>query len=83
MALTRRTPRLGELAAAVEAELVRRGVDVDAAAVDRALNARVERSAGLLGVSPRAALRYAPDELPAWVADELEEGEATMRRRRR
>jgi len=72
MALTRRTARFGELAAAADAELERRGAHVPAAEVDRALNARVEHSAALLGIEPRAALRYAPPELPVWLADELE-----------
>lgn len=71
MALTRRTARFGGLAAAASAELARRGVDVDDAAIDDALNARVSRSAQLLGVTPRAALRYAPDDVAVWVADEL------------
>ncbi|WP_186325335.1 hypothetical protein [Cellulosimicrobium sp. TH-20] len=71
MALTRRTARFGELARAADAELACRGVDVDAAAVDEALNARVARSAQLLGVEPRAALAYAPDDVAAWIADEL------------
>lgn len=71
MALTRRTARFGELARAADAELARRGVDVDAAAVDEALSARVAHSAQLLGVAPRAALRYAPDDVAAWIADEL------------
>lgn len=71
VALTRRTARFGELARAADAELACRGVDVDAAAVDEALNARVARSAQLLGVEPRAALAYAPDDVAAWIADEL------------
>jgi len=71
MALTRRTARFGEIATAADAELERRGARVPAADVDRALNARVERSAALLGIEPRAALRYAPPELPVWLADEL------------
>ena len=71
VALTRRTARFGELARAADAELARRGVDVDAAAVDAALNARVARSAQLLGVEPRAALVYAPDDVALWIADEL------------
>jgi len=29
----------------------------------------------MLGISLRAALLYAPDELPGWIADELEAGE--------
>lgn len=71
VALTRCTARFGELASAVDAELERRGAHISAAVLDRALNARVDHSAQLLGVGPRAALRYAPPELPAWLAAEL------------
>ncbi|MBD5788376.1 hypothetical protein IF650_19630 [Cellulosimicrobium terreum] len=71
MGLTRRTARFGQLAAAAGAELKSRGVVVDDPAIDDALNARVARSAELLGVAPRAALRYAPDDVAVWIADEL------------
>lgn len=71
MALTRRTAQFGELARAADGELTRRGVDIDAAAVDEAPNARVAHSARLLGVEPRAALIYAPDDVALWTADEL------------
>jgi len=69
--LGNRSPRDGEDRLHPRAELTRRGVDVDVAAVDEALNARVAHSARLLGVEPCAALVYAPDDVALWIADEL------------
>jgi hypothetical protein len=64
MALTRRTPRFGELAAAIDQRLQDAGVQVPPGVVDAALNEQIATVGALLGMSPRTALVHAPDELP-------------------
>lgn len=71
MAITRRTPLFGQIATRVE-ELLGPDSTVGADTVDAAINARVDTVAALMGVTPRSALlAYAPDNLPAIVADDL------------
>ena len=69
MALTRRTPRFGELAQGVEAQLEQRGVTLQADVVDRILRHRVDTVAAEMGLTPRSALAYAPDDLPEILAN--------------
>ncbi|MEP9385582.1 hypothetical protein [Nocardioides sp. KR10-350] len=73
MALTRRTQRFGELAHAVEAELLARDIDLDAEVVDQILRNRVDAVAELMRVTPRTALGYAPEDLPRIIADAVVE----------
>ncbi len=71
MALTRRTGRFSDIAAAVDQECRRLGADVPAREVDEALNARVDQVGQLMGISPRAALAYAPGDLAQQPAAQL------------
>jgi len=71
MALTRRTPRFAELAGMVEAELAQLGTPMPAELVDAALNAQVDHVAQVLGIEPRRALRYAPDDVGPMTATAL------------
>lgn len=74
MPLTRRTAQFRALAEATEAAWRSAGGDpvlVDAGLVDELLNARVAHVAAMMRISPRAALRYAPEDLPAILAEAL------------
>lgn len=71
MALTRRTPAFGQIAAEVDEQLVAKGIVLDQAAVDRVLNEQVEHVGRLMGISPRAALRYAPENLASILSDRI------------
>lgn len=73
MVLTRRTAQFGELARRTEALLAQHGVDVAGDRVDALLLQRIRHVGELMGISDRAALRYAPDDLPELVvADVIE-----------
>lgn len=65
--ITRRTARFAKLAQLIEDACRQRGVEPDPPAVDRLLNAHASGVAALLGVTPRTALTYAPDDLPQYV----------------
>lgn len=65
MALTRRTPRFGELAGAVEDRLAERGLAVERDVVDQVPRNRIDTVAGAMRVSPRTALGYAPAYPPS------------------
>jgi hypothetical protein len=78
MALTRRTARFGELAQAVEARLSERGVTLEADVVDRILRHRVDTVAAEMGLTPRTALAYAPDDLPEILANTVIKAIETM-----
>lgn len=69
--LTRRTARFGELAASVGAALADDGVVVNPAGIDDMLRARIRSVGEQLGVSDRAALGYAPDDVVESVANEI------------
>lgn len=71
MAITRRTARFNELATRTEALLAQRGIVLEPASIDRLLNAREEAVAQLMGISPRAALGFAPDDLPETITAEV------------
>lgn len=74
MPLTRRTAQFRALAEAIEAAWRSAGGEtelVDAGLVDELLNARIAHVAAMMRISPRAALRYAPDDLPAILAEAL------------
>lgn len=64
MALTRRTPAFGDLAQRTEQLLASQGVQVSGAGVDAVLNHLVDHVATRMGVTARAALGYAPTDLP-------------------
>lgn len=71
MALTRRTQRFGELASAVEHQLAEHGLEIDPDVVDQILRNRIDAVAEVMRVTPRTALGYAPDDLPAILADTI------------
>ncbi|MBX9244652.1 hypothetical protein ICW40_07490 [Actinotalea ferrariae] len=71
MAITRRTARFNELATRTEALLAEQGIVLEPSVIDRLLNAREEEVAQLLGVAPRTALGFAPDDLPQTIAVEV------------
>jgi len=73
MVLTRRTPRFAELASLVEMELAWVGAPIPPDLVNAALNAQVEHVAQQMGIEPRRALAYAPDEVGALTASALVE----------
>lgn len=71
MALTRRTGRFSDIAVSIDLECRRLAANISASEVDEALNARVEQVGNLMGLSPRAALAYAPDDLALQLAAQL------------
>jgi hypothetical protein len=64
VALTRRTPRFGELAQATETKLAEHGITIDPETIDAILRHRIDTAADEMGLTPRSALAYAPDDLP-------------------
>lgn len=71
MALTRRTPRFGELAGAVDDQLAERGLAVERDVVDQVLRNRIDMVAAVMRVSPRAALGYTPADLQVILAETI------------
>jgi hypothetical protein len=71
--LTRRTEPFGDLARAVEDQLRNRGLQLDGDVVDQILRNRIDAVAEAMRVTPRTALGYAPDDLPAILADTIAE----------
>lgn len=78
MAITRRTARFNELATRTEALLAEQGIVLEPAVIDQLLNVREERVAQLMGVTPRTALGFAPDDLPEAIAAEVTEAIAAQ-----
>lgn len=80
MPLTRRTAQFRQLAEATEAAWRSAGGDVvvDVGLVDELLNARVAHVAAMMRISPRAALRYAPPDLPTILAEALHQHAAAL-----
>ncbi|ADG76892.1 putative protein OS=Tsukamurella paurometabola (strain ATCC 8368 / DSM / CCUG 35730 /CIP 100753 / JCM 10117 / KCTC 9821 / NBRC 16120 / NCIMB 702349/ NCTC 13040) OX=521096 GN=Tpau_0242 PE=4 SV=1 [Tsukamurella paurometabola] len=68
MAITRHTERFAQLAEQVQAAARFRGIEVQSAVVDQLLNAEIERVAELMGIEPRTALLYTPDDFPGTLA---------------
>lgn len=71
MALTRRTPRFGDLASAVEGRLAERGLAVEPDVVEQILRNRIDTVAEVMRASPRTALGYAPPDLPVILAETI------------
>lgn len=78
MAVTRRTADFAHVAEQVDQLLLTHQLDVPAHIVDGELNRRLEVVAQLLGTSPRAALVYAPTDLPQQVAADIVEAIQTL-----
>ena len=70
-----RLQRFGDLARAVEDQLRNRGLELDGDVVDQILRNRIDAVSEAMRVTPRTALGYAPDDLPAILADTI--GEAS------
>jgi hypothetical protein len=78
VALTRRTQHFGDLARAVEDQLRNRGLELDADVVDQILRNRIAADAEAMRVTPRTALGYAPDDLPAILAETITEASRAL-----
>jgi len=71
MALTRRTARFGDLAQAIDARLASLDIVVPTETVDRILNHHICKVAEMMRIGDRAALLYAPDDLPDAIAQTI------------
>ena len=78
MALTRRTSRFSDLARTVEGKLREHGLELDADVVDQILRNRIDAVAEAMRVTPRTALNYAPDDLPAILAATITEASQAL-----
>lgn len=78
VALTRRTERFGQLAQAIEVDLRDQGLVLDAEVVDQILRNRIDAVAEVMRVTPRTALGYAPEDLPAIVVRDVFEAAASL-----
>jgi hypothetical protein len=72
MPLTRRTGKFAAIADEAERLLAERGCQATPTQVDAVLNNKIEVVATLMGVTPRAALSYAPADTARAVANETE-----------
>ncbi len=72
MPMTRRTAAFAEIAVAIEARVAEFKVEgVKSAVIDAALNQHFETVGSLMGISARAAMWYAPEDLPASMAETI------------
>jgi hypothetical protein len=58
-----------QIAQQTDEQLRERGVVVEPPALDAVINHQIEQVAARLRVSPRTALTYAPEDLPATLVD--------------
>lgn len=71
MAITRRTERFARIAAQIDAECARLGVQVTPAQVDAVLNDRIAVVAAGMRIAERAAFVYCPDDIAPSVAAQI------------